>query len=130
MIKLSKKMEYALMCLKHMNNGSKDLFKVKEMAEDLKIPFDSASKSMQVLNKANIVRSTQGISGGYSLNKEIEKMSLLDFSKIIDNKKYNADCFQNGCSKHDNCNIRPSIESLHSRLYGILAKIKISELIR
>ena len=62
MIKINKKVEYALMVLKLMSDRDEtELTSAREVCEMFKTPFDTTSKVMQIMNNAGILSSVQGV---------------------------------------------------------------------
>jgi hypothetical protein len=79
MFKLSKKVEYGLIAVKHMAMlGMESPCSAKEISEKYKISYDLLSKILQKLKKESILTSVQGTRGGYILSQKPEKLSLGD----------------------------------------------------
>ena len=66
MNKINRKLEYALIGLKHMRaKAPGELTSVKELATAYGVPFDAASRVMQILAQNGVLISEQGAHGGY-----------------------------------------------------------------
>ena len=69
MIRISKKVEYALMALKFINNSDQTLVTAREISDKSNIPYDLFSKILQKLKNEKYFNFNQGTNGGYSMNK-------------------------------------------------------------
>ncbi len=127
MVKINKKIEYALMILKHMS-ASKQLYTAKELCDLYSIPFDTASKVLQLLNRNKIVRSTKGINGGYSLTIDLSQINYLSLSEIIEGKKHSKNCCEDNCSLISTCNITGPITSINKHLYNFFESLTLDQL--
>ena len=68
MLKITRKVEYALIALRHFQNQEKDkLTSAKEMSKTYGIPQELLAKILQRLARENIVDAVKGPAGGYKL---------------------------------------------------------------
>ena len=77
MFKINKKVEYAMMSLRHIyTNKSDELTSVKEICEKFRTPFDVTSRAMQKMVSGGILKSEKGAHGGYSQKMDLERYKL------------------------------------------------------
>lgn len=132
MIHLPKQVEYALMVLAEMQSGKPgQLFSVRSLTEQLAIPFDVTSKSMQAMAHAGILRSVQGKYGGYQIIRDLATLSLEELMRVVDGPNAIATCLQPGhiCPHSGRCAIRRAVARLDDKLRAFLQAVRISELI-
>src|ERR1035441_3024056 len=97
MLKLSKKTEYALMAVKFIAKKSEgNSATAKEISEGYNIPYDLLSKVLQQLTKKKIIKSFQGIKGGYSLSKDPDNVTLIEIIRAVEPNYQITECMQNG----------------------------------
>lgn len=65
---------------------------IKELAELNKLPETYLSKIFTKLRKAGIVRSVQGVKGGYELSKNTNDISFWDIVEAIEGSSYLFQC--------------------------------------
>ncbi len=65
---------------------------IKELAELNKLPETYLSKIFTKLRKAGIVRSIQGVKGGYELSKSARNISFWDIVEAIEGSSYMFQC--------------------------------------
>ena len=80
MLKISRKVEYALIALRHLQGLKKEeLASAKELADSYGVPKELLAKVLQRLAKKNIVDAVKGPHGGYRLAIDPERMKLTEF---------------------------------------------------
>ena len=68
MLKINKKVEYALMALKFMaeEKAIGKITSAREICDKFNTPFDTTAKVMQAMNHHKILNSVKGTKGGYT----------------------------------------------------------------
>lgn len=133
MVKINKKLEYALMVLKHIadkaDKKDSELTTAKEVSDSFNIPFDTTAKVMQQMNAVGILYSNQGVKGGYGLKAKLEKISYLQLAELVEGKKVTQDCQSAQCSLIETCNITGPIKKLNQYLAYFFQGLTLKELL-
>jgi Rrf2 family protein len=130
MIKINRKVEYALMVLKFMSEKQVDeLTTAREVCDQFKTPFDTTAKVMQQLNLAGILVSMKGVKGGYYLNCDLSQLSYLQLVELIEARKFSLDCHEGPCELLGSCNISGPIKRLNDYLTSIFSTLSVKELL-
>lgn len=130
MVKINRKVEYALMVLKLMNERSGDeLTTAREVCDLFKTPFDTTAKVMQQLNLNGILTSHKGVKGGYQLSIDLHQLSYLSLVEIIEGKASVVDCNEGPCDLIHSCNISAPIKRFNNYLTNILSSLSVYELV-
>ena len=125
MVRIDKKIEYALIILKHMKYNLDKLTKVRDISDKYLLSFDMVAKVMRSLNINKIISSRPGNKGGSKLNNI--DINLLELSKAINGSNKFAKCIEKSCNSK--CSIRSSILSLDLYLRKFISSIKIEEIL-
>jgi len=89
----SRKCEYALQGILYLaEKQDRGNISAEQIATDLDISRDFISKTLQSLVKDGIIQSHRGKSGGFSLARDPDSMSLLDIILIIDGNSVFESC--------------------------------------
>ena len=72
--------------------NKRNYISIREIAEELDIPFHYLTKILQRLNHKGIVKSVKGPQGGVTFNKAPEKISLYDLITAIDGQEIFTRC--------------------------------------
>jgi Rrf2 family protein len=130
MLKLTKKIEYALIALQHMQRKDhNDITNVKEIADNFDLPASLLAKVLQQMAKHDIIEPIQGPSGGYRLNKPLEEIRLNDFIEIIEGPVGLVDCLHDpDCGHIGTCNIRLPIERVNNTIKDLFSNMTLADL--
>lgn len=124
MLKLSKKVEYALMALLHMGR-SVDLSTAREVAASCGAPSELLGKVLQAMARAGLIKSVQGARGGYRLARSVEKITLGEVIEAVDGPVNIAVCQEDPsrCGQYPTCTIRQPVvrvqRELQDYMYGL-----------
>lgn len=134
MFKLSKKVEYGLIAVKHMAMvGEKTACSAKEISGKYRIPYDLLSKILQKLKKENILTSVQGTHGGYLLSQKPEKLSLAMIFNAIEGESYILDCGQHddpeSCTIYETCILSSPLKKIQRQINSYFNSTKLSEIV-
>ncbi|HTP80553.1 MAG TPA: Rrf2 family transcriptional regulator [Bacteroidota bacterium] len=134
MFQLSKKVEYGLIALRHMAmKGPGPVHTAKELAQEYDIPYELLAKVLQRLAKAGILRSMQGVKGGYQLARKAGDLSVSQVIRIIEEERpMIAECYVDGadsCSIFDVCTIRKPLGKVQRNLNVLFDRMTIQEII-
>jgi Rrf2 family protein len=132
MNKVHRKMEYSLIALKHMvNKKPGELTSAKEVADTYRSPFDVTARVMQTLAQKGVLKSEQGAHGGYLIQKDLAKLSVLELIEILNgpNKIVKCQTDRDGCEMVDHCNIISPINTLHAKLNHFYQSLNVKDLL-
>lgn len=130
MIKINRKVEYALMVLKFMKGRHLDeLTTAREVCDKYHTPFDTTSKVMQLMNSAGILHSQKGVKGGYSLSGDLSDVSFVGLVQLIEGKSFMMDCHEGPCDLFKSCNIAQPIRRLNDYIINIFSTITLNEIL-
>ena len=130
MLKLTKKVEYALIALSHMSNKDKEeISNVSEIAQTYMIPQEILAKTLQHVAHQGMIISVLGSKGGYKLSSHVKNMNLMQIIEILDGPVGLIDCSINEeCAQLDRCNIRKPLRAINDRIKSTLSEIKFRDL--
>jgi Rrf2 family protein len=134
MFKLSKKVEYGLIAVKHMAMLGEDIpCSAKDISEKYQIPYDLLSKILQKLKKEDILISAQGTHGGYRLSLKPDKLTLAQIFNAIEGNTYILDCGQHddpeSCTIYDTCILSSPLKKIQKQINSYFNTTKLSEIV-
>ncbi len=84
-MRLSRKSDYALRAVKHMANLPKGkLGSINSISKSEAIPREFLAKILKDLTRGGVLKSFQGVTGGYCLSKPAKNINYLTIIEIID----------------------------------------------
>lgn len=133
MIRISKKVEYALIALKFISRSDNKLVTAREISDTNNIPYDLLSKILQKLKNENILASNQGTNGGYFMNKRPDEIPLFSLMTAIDGDTAIAECLHESADKDcylsDTCSIKSPVSQLQKEVEELFKKKTISDFV-
>ena len=129
MLKLTRKLEYALIALRHMQDKEDIFISAKEIADMYLIPYELLAKILQQMTKLNYIKAAKGPRGGYKIRKGLTEISLTKFIEDIEGPIGIVDCNINSdCVQLDNCNIRMPLKQINSNIRAIFNGIRVGDI--
>ncbi|MEY4615618.1 MAG: hypothetical protein RJB66_578 [Pseudomonadota bacterium] len=130
MFKLNRKVEYALIALKHMfHKRPGELTTAKEISDTYGCSFDTIARVLQILAHKNWLHSSHGATGGYVIVKDLSKMSFYQLSETLIGPLRLVKCLSGSCKIKSNCNIVSPVQVLNDRLVDVYQKLSVQEII-
>lgn len=132
MVRLNRKIEYALVALKYMTGKIPgELTSAKEVAEKFCTPFDVTARVMQSMASKGLLRSEHGPMGGYTISKDLSRISFHDLLTMVEGPSSLVKCFQKEetCDVQPHCNIISPIHTLNNKLNEFYSGLKLKDLL-
>ncbi|MBY0506894.1 MAG: Rrf2 family transcriptional regulator [Bryobacteraceae bacterium] len=136
-MKLSAQEEYGLRCLLHMaRQGEGASLSIPEIsrAEGLSIP--NVAKLMRLLRMGGFVASVRGQSGGYTLSRTAEQITVGSVLELLGGRLFGPSfCdrhsgLQEVCAHNQDCSIRPVWQTLQVMIDQVLNRMTLGDLHR
>ena len=129
MLKLTRKLEYALIALRHMQDKGDTFISAKEIAETYLIPKELLSKTLQQMARLNYIKAAQGPQGGYRIRIDLTEISMTQLMEVLEGPIGIVDCNINSdCVQLDHCNIRMPIKQINSNIRSIFNGIRVGDI--
>ncbi|MFQ6677714.1 MAG: RrF2 family transcriptional regulator [Fidelibacterota bacterium] len=130
MLKLTRKVEYALIALRHMQSKEPlEVTSTKEIAEMYDIPLELLAKTLQLMARGGIVNAVQGPNGGYKINTKLENINMIEFFEKIEGPLGLMDCyFDSDCTQISACNIRSPIKKINDNMRNMFENMSVGEI--
>lgn len=130
MLRLSKKVEYGLIAILHMDEQAPgEVVSAKEMAERYHLPVDLFGKVLQALARAGVVESVHGAHGGYCLQRAFEELTLGDVMEAIEGPLQLVRCQEHPdtCDQFTVCTIREPVLAVQQRLIAYMGAFRLTD---
>ena len=129
MLKLTRKLEYALIALRHMQDQGDTFISAKKISDMYLIPQELLAKTLQQMARLNYIKAAQGPRGGYRIRKGLSEISMTQFMEDLEGPIGIVDCNINSdCIQLDNCNIRLPIKQINNNIRAIFNEIRVGDI--
>jgi len=132
MLKLTKKVEYALISLVHISDQKEgQLSSAKEIALINSIPTEILAKTLQHLASLNMIESVKGPKGGYRLLNNISRINIIDFIEMLEGPVGLTDCSTLiSCDQECSCTIKNPMIEINNKVIELLKNIRLNQFIK
>jgi Rrf2 family transcriptional regulator, nitric oxide-sensitive transcriptional repressor len=133
--RIHRKLEYALIALKHMNQKRPgELTTVKEICQRYGTPFDATARVLQQMVQGKFLKSEQGAYGGYLIMRDLTKVSLRELIEKVVGPIEMVKCMgenetEQPCEIKEKCNIMLPLINLNDKLIRFYENIIVHDLI-
>lgn len=130
---ITRECDYAVRVIRAL--GGEKRLSVNEICERESITAPFAYKILKKLQKAKIVRGYRGVHGGYTLNRKLEEMTLLDVYSAIDPEMFLIECMdpEFHCIRDGQddlpCRVHYELADIQQEMYKMLKRKPLSVLV-
>ena len=131
MLRLSKKVDYAIILLSHLGEASTPV-SAQEMASHYQLPQPMIANILKQLAASRLVESTRGAQGGYVLHRPAKLISLAEIVRVVDGPFNFVECVHDAsdCRVAATCPTRTPLQALHGRLQEFMESVTLESLIQ
>lgn len=135
MTKIPRKVEYALIALKHLGRSAPEAWvSASEIADAYAVPAELNARVLQTLARGGLLRSGAGVRGGYRLARPLNAVSFWELLQIIEGPTKLARCLEadggsRPCEVFSRCNIISPMQALNGRLMLFYQQLSLADLL-
>ncbi len=131
MIKISKLADYACWVMREFARHPEATMSAAELSSAIHLAIPTVQKIVKHLQKAGLLRSTRGQSGGYQLARPVQMISILNIVEAMDGQIALTSCCHSEllCDKAFHCDIKPTWISVNALVQEALAKVGLENLV-
>lgn len=131
MIRISKMADYAVVILATMAEDSETLMTTSALAERTRLAEPTVSKVLKILTRGDIIASTRGINGGYSLSRGVSDITLEEIIRVVDGPVSVTACTDGAepdCSLAQSCAVRGRWDGVNTAIRGVLETVTLNDM--
>ena len=128
---ITKDTDYAIRAIGYIAKSDKAIVSVTEIEKSLNLPRPFLRKILQTLQKGGVLISIKGNKGGFSLQKNYRKITLVDIIKIFQGEVSFTDCFlkKKICPNVAKCVVRKKVKIIEKMVKTELNKVTIDSVL-
>src|SRR5215212_4260453 len=123
MLRLNKKADYALISLGYLAERANQVLSAREIAESCRVPQQLLMNILKVLHGHGILRSVRGASGGYQLAGDLNRLSLLELSNVVEQVDIGEEAVGKRLALHG------PAQALQYRLVRFMKDVRVADLV-
>lgn len=132
MLRISKLTDYATVILSFMATGRENVHSALEVASATGIALPTVSKILKLLVNAEVLVSTRGPRGGYSLASLPELITVADVISALEGPIALTECSlsHQGCEQASGCGIRANWGLINQAIHKALESVTLADMVR
>ena len=136
MLQLTKRTEYGLIALVHMADREGAVVSVREISEHYPVPRRLLAEVLKDLCRASLVESQRGATGGYSLSRSADSITLGEIVTALEGRPRLSSCetlapnAQGECHIEPVCPIRSPLHRLREGIWHLMERTTLRSLSR
>ena len=102
-----------------------------ELSGETGLPLPTTQKLMGQLAACGLLRSMRGASGGFSLAREAESISLADIVEAVEGPIAMTNCIEGAhhlCAIEGSCRVKPHLHAVNFAVRGALQGVSLASL--
>ncbi len=123
MLKISRLTDYGLLAAVYLARKQGEVIAAREIAEFYHLPVPMITKVLKTLHHGGVIHSHRGVDGGYSLDVDVESVTLGQLLDILEGPWDLVECETLDETGHATCAIRVTCPS-RTFMFGINRAIK------
>lgn len=132
-MKITQEADYAFRIILFLSKIGHIVIDAHKISESENIPPRFTLKILRKLTNAGLTKSFRGVTGGYSLNREPEKITFRDVIEAIDGPIYINRCLydENHCNLHrttNTCDIHRELSKVRVKVIDELEKLNFKDI--
>ena len=127
-MKISTKGQYAVRLMVEIAK-SEELISISSIAKSQEISPKYLEQIVSKLVKSNLLESTRGYLGGYSLTKQAKEISIKQILDTTGDTTELTPCLSGDCSRKSKCNAMGVWHTLNGLINNYLEKITLQDLL-
>jgi len=133
-VRLSKRVEYGLIAIRHIAAQSRDgIVTAKEIADRYQIPYELLAKVLQRLSRSGLISSHQGVHGGYALAKNPNDVTVSMIISAIEGASMGiAQCMTDGpesCDVFSVCTIKSPLSKVQANIVQAFDTMTLAQIV-
>jgi Rrf2 family cysteine metabolism transcriptional repressor len=127
MVHISKRSEYGIQFLTLLAKRNSDLpVSIATASEELQLPYRFLSQIASDLKKSGVLKSKEGIKGGYTLVAEPDQLTVKQIVELLDGPIGVVDCCQGKpCERFAQCDFKDQFKQISCEVTEVLEKYTI-----
>lgn len=133
MIRLTNLADYAVLLMTEISSGyaTNQLYSAGGLSDSTTIPVTTVAKILNLLGKADLLVSTRGLKGGFTLSRDPKDISMAQIIEAIDGPIALTNCVSENrkdCNYEDLCHMRPHWTLINIKIKEALSDVSLASL--
>ena len=132
MLRISKLIDYGTLVLTHMAGEPARVYSAADLAATLGLGQPTVSKILKMLGQHELVKSSRGARGGYTLGRSAESISIAHIIDALDDQPFGlTECtaLPGACTVESGCHIRSNWQRINAIVRRTLENVSVADMV-
>lgn len=130
MLRISKMADYATVVLNCLSAEEKILLSSNEIAQQTHLGRPTVSKILKILLEAGLVISIRGVTGGYSLARPPQQITIAQVIAAIEGPTALTECSSTKlCTQNATCRVKYNWQTIHRFILNTLESVTLADML-
>ena len=132
MLRISKLTDYAILVMVELGAARGEILSAQTLAERAHLELPTVSKVLKLLARSGLVRSFRGASGGYSMDRDPEQVSVAEIIAAIEGPIAMTECSVEAglCSQEAVCSARSNWRRISGAVARAMQDVTLDQMSR
>ncbi len=131
MFKLNRLTDYAVVVMSQMARRLDEVRTAPQIAQDTGVPLPTVAKLLNTLAHGQLITSRRGASGGYSLVRPAEDITVAEIIQALEGPIALTACVEgsgNGCEVESLCPMRGNWNKVNRAIHAALSNVTLADM--
>lgn len=129
-MKISTKSRYGLKAVHYLAKNADEVLPITKISADLGISQDYLEQLLRLLKKAEIIQTTRGVQGGYSLSRKPCDITVGEVLRVLEDNLQIVDCVGKSCNPcGENCPTKDIWQKVYVAINETLDQITLDQML-
>jgi FeS assembly SUF system regulator len=131
MLRIGKLTDYGIVLMSYLATKSELQHSAHSLSEAVQMPLPTVKKVLKALTQGDLLKSERGAHGGYSLQRQVDQISVADIITAIEGPIALTECVsdESHCVQEDHCSIQVNSARINNAVYLALDEVKLSDML-
>lgn len=131
MLRMGKLTDYGIVLMSYLAANRDLQFSAHALADAVKVPLPTVRKVLKFLSQGGLLKSERGVSGGYSLGRLPEQISVAEIVTAMEGPIALTECVseESQCDQETHCAIQTNWARINDAVFHALDEVKLSQML-
>jgi FeS assembly SUF system regulator len=131
MLRMGKLTDYGIVLMSYLATNRLEQHSAHAIADAVKVPLPTVRKVLKSLSHGGLLQSERGVTGGYSLSRVPEQISVAEIITALEGPIALTECVSNEshCEQETHCAVQTNWTRINNAVFHALDEVKLSDML-
>ncbi len=131
MLRMGKLTDYGIVLMSYLAQKTELQHSAHTLADAVRVPQPTVKKVLKSLSSAGLLKSERGVTGGYSLSRQANEISVAQIITAIEGPIALTECVsdESHCEQETHCSIQTNWTRINNAVFHALDEVKLSDML-